>query len=146
MQYKKCDPILNENYIHRILAYLQGWELKKPHQDEIPEEYATSFLEHDEIKDALETIQTITKHEIALFFDMAKNDVKSYIWYDYIPNKPQVHEALCKWTAGLIWKKYNVKEVEFMDSTNQLGYGDQLIQQAKYTLNPHIRTRLRSVL
>ena len=53
MQYKKCDPILNENYIHRILAYLQGWELKKPHQDEIPEEYATSFLEHDEIKDAL---------------------------------------------------------------------------------------------
>ena len=49
------------------------------------------------------------------------------------------------WTAGLIWKKYNVKENELMDQTNAYGYGDQLIAQAKKLLQPYIRTRLRGL-
>lgn len=143
--HKQCEPILNDTYIDIILGYLLGWELKDPKKQEIQEEYSTPFLEHDEIEDAISTTQTVSRHEIELFFERAKNEVKSYIWFDYIPKKKPVHEAVCKWTAGLIWKKYNVKEVELMDRTNQLGYGDQLIIQAQKELNPYIRTRLRSL-
>ncbi|MGI6564904.1 hypothetical protein [Methanosphaera sp.] len=143
--YIKCEPSLTNEYINIILGYLLGWELKDPNSDEIQDEYSTSFLEHNEIEDALSTTQTISKEEIELFFERAKNEVKAYIWFEYIPKVYPVHEAICKWTAGLIWKKYNVKEVELMDRTNQLGYGDQLIIQAQNELKPYIRTRLRSL-
>lgn len=145
MYHKECEPSLTNDYIDIILGYLLGWELKDPNKEEIQDEYSTSFLEHNEIEDALATTQTVSRKEIELFFERAKNEVKSYIWFNYIPKIPSVHEAVCKWTAGLIWKKYNVKEVELMDRTNQLGYGDQLIIQAQNELKPYIRTRLRSL-
>lgn len=147
MNRKKCEPRLNNEYIEYILGYLQGWVLEKPHHHEkIQDEYATSFLEREDIHDALDTVQIVTRKELYFAFEVAKNEVKSYLWFDYIPDIKPVHMALCKWASGIIWKKYNVKEVELLDRTNSLGYGDQLISQAKNDLRPYIRTRLRAVV
>ena len=122
-----CEPCLNDDYINRILSYLQGWFILEEPEEEIQKEYATSFLEHEELPNSLEEVNHITHEELNYFFDKGK-----------------VHEALLKWTAGLIWKKYNVKEVELTDRTNNYGYGDQLISSAKAMLKPYIRIRLRS--
>ncbi len=140
-----CEPCLTDDYIDRILSYLQGWHLEPRPCEHMQEEYATSFLEDENLHDSLEEINTITRNELQLFFEKGKEHVKAWIWFDYIPSIPVVHEALLKWTAGLIWKKYNVKEVELTDRTNAYGYGDQLINSAKNMLKPYIRTRLRSL-
>lgn len=140
-----CNPVLNDDYINRILSYLQGWFILEEPEEEIQKEYATSFLEHQELPNSLDEVNHITREELDLFFDKGMEHVKAWIWFDYIPSVPVVHEALLKWTAGLIWKKYNVKEVELTDRTNNYGYGDQLISSAKAMLKPYIRIRLRSL-
>lgn len=140
-----CEPILNDDYINRILSYLQGWYVITDPEEEIQKEYATSFLEEQELQTSLEEVNQITLEELRLFFDKGKEHVKAWLWFDYIPSVPVVHEALLKWTAGLIWKKYNVKEVELTDRTNNYGYGDQLISSAKTMLKPYIRIRTRSL-
>ena len=139
-----CDPKLTDDYINRILAYLQGWVIC----DEAPlfdSEYAQSYLHHNDIDDSLNEVNHITKAELEIFYQKGKEATKSWIWFDYIPLIPPVHEGMLMWTAGLIWKKYNVKENELMDQTNAYGYGDQLIAQAKKLLQPYIRTRLRGL-
>lgn len=141
-----CDPCLTDDYIDRILAYCQGWFILERPCEEEQEEYATSFLEREHVQDSLTEVNTITRKELEIFFQKGKEHVKAWIWFDYIPSNPMIHEALLKWTAGLIWKKYNVKEVELMDTTNNYGYGDQLISSAKNMLKPYIRTRVRSLI
>lgn len=140
-----CDPKLTDDYINRILVYLQGWIVLKDFEKENQtiDTYASSFLEREHMDEALTTVKTISREELDLFYAKGKEEVKSWIWFSYIPRIPMVHEAMLKWTAGLIWKKYNVKENELLDATNAYGYGDQLISQAKKMLRPYIRTRLR---
>lgn len=140
-----CDPCLTDDYIERILTYLQGWFILEHPEDEIQEEYTTSFLEKQELPNSLDEVNHITRDELELYFQKGKEHVKAWLWFDYIPSVPMVHEALLKWTAGLIWKKYNVKEVELTDRTNNYGYGDQLISSAKNILKPYIRIRYRSI-
>lgn len=141
----KCTPCLTNDYVERILTYLQGWIILERPCDEVQDEYASSFLEREHINDSLTEVNTITYKELKLFFEKGIEHVKAWIWFDYLPKNPVIHEALLKWTAGLIWKKYNVKEVELIDNTNSYGYGDQLISSAKNMLKPYIRTRIRSL-
>ena len=141
----RCEPTLTDDYIDKLLMYLQGWVILDCPCDEVQDEYATSFLEREHIDDSLTHINKISRHELEVFFQKGIQHVKAWIWFDYIPDNPVVHEALLKWTAGLVWKKYNVKEVELMDNTNNYGYGDQLISSAKNILKPYIRTRIRSL-
>lgn len=140
-----CDPKLTDDYINRILVYLQGWIILKDYEyeNQTIDTYASSFLEREHMDESLTTVKTISREELDLFYAKGKEEVKSWIWFSYIPRVPMVHEAMLKWTAGLIWKKYNVKENELIDATNSYGYGDQLIGQAKKMLRPYIRTRLR---
>ena len=144
MDNRRCDPQLTDDYIRRILEYLQGWELE-PEEKPCTDEYATSFLERSEIEDAMSTTNLISRSEIEIFFQKAKSEVMAYMWWDYIPPSPVVHEGVIKWTAGLIWKKYNVVH-NYADNTMPWGYGDQLLKQARRSLRNSIRTRLRSVI
>lgn len=144
MDNRKCDPQLTDDYIRRILEYLQGWKLK-PETECDEDEYASSFLQQSEIEDAMNTSNTVSREELEIFFQKGKNETMSYMWWEYIPPSPVVHEAVCQWTAGLLWKKYNVIH-NYTDNTYPFGYGDQLIKQAKLTLKNSIRTRLRSVI
>lgn len=141
---EKCDPELTDDYIRRLLEYLQGWRVV-PNKYEEPREYTSSYLNSNEL-DSLDTVNTITREELEIFFQKGKLMVMSYIWKDYIPHDPVVHEGLLQWTAGLIWKKYNIKPVELRDGTTSYGYGDRLIGLAKRTLKNSIRQRCRSLL
>lgn len=138
----RCDPQLTDDYIERILTYLQGWTLEPDDKEPLSREYATSFLERHEIEDNIDTTNVISRRELEIYFTKGKAEVLSYIWWDYIPPIIPVHEALLMWTAGLIWKKYNVIH-NFQDNTAPYGYGDHLIKHAKRTLKNYIRTRLR---
>lgn len=139
MMYKEAEPILTDDYIDRIFMHLHGWKIEEKREHR---EYATSWLEREEARDEISVIQTVTYHEVELFFNRAKRLVTSYIWFDYFPDIPEVHESLCMWTAGLLWKKYNVKEHELIDGTNPYGYGDQLINHAKKNINNYRRTKV----
>ena len=141
----KCDPELTDDYIRRMLEYLQGWRVVPDGKYKEPREYSKSYLEVNEM-DSLDTVNTITRTELEIFFQKGKIMVMNYIWKDYIPRDPIVHEGLLQWTAGLIWKKYNIKPVEFRDGTTSYGYGDRLIGLAKKTLKNKQRQRLRSVV
>lgn len=146
---QKCTPTLTDDYVNRILTYLQGWVVlsdEKIEKEFIPHEYATSFLEVDDVEDDVRQTNTIRREELELYFEKAQTQVTSYIWWDYVPPIIPVHEALLQWTAGLIWKKYNVKSTELSDGSSSYGYGDQLIQMAKRTLKNYIRTRVRSLI
>ena len=144
MDNRRCDLKLTDDYINRILEYLQGWKLE-PETECEQDEYASSFLEHTHIEDAMETTNVISRSELEIFFQKGINEAMSYMWWDYIPPSPVVHEAILRLTAGLIWKKYNVIH-NYTDNTYPFGYGDQLIKQAKKLLNNSIRTRCRSVI
>lgn len=144
MDNRKCDPQLTDDYINRILEYLQGWKLE-PETECCQDEYASSFLEKHEIDDAMNTSNVISRRELEIFFQKGKSEAMSYMWWDYIPPSPVVHEGIIQWTAGLLWKKYNVIH-NYTDNTYPFGYGDQLIKQAKLTLKNSIRTRIRSVV
>lgn len=139
-----CDPQLTDDYIRRMLEYLQGWRVVSNKYEE-PREYSKTYMGVNEL-DSLDTVNTITYKELEIFFQKGKIMVMNYIWKDYIPRDPIVHEALLQWTAGLIWKKYNIKPVEFRDGTTSYGYGDRLIGLAKKTLKNKQRQRLRSVV
>lgn len=141
--YREAEPLLTEDYIDRILMHLHGWKIED-HKERV--EYATSWLERDVERDEMETIQTITHRELELFFNRTKRLVISYLWFDYFPDIPEVHESLCMWTAGLIWKKYNVKEHELIDGTNPYGYGDQLINHAKKNINNYRRINVSKLV
>lgn len=144
MDNRRCDIQLTDDYINRILEYLQGWKLA-PEKECCVDEYATSFLEDSEIRDAMDTSNVITRSEIEIFFQKGITEAMSYMWWDYIPPSPVVHEAVLRLTAGLIWKKYNVIH-NYTDNTYPFGYGDQLIKQAKRMLKNSMRSRLRSVI
>lgn len=135
---------LTYDYKRRLLEYLQGW-IVVPDTPCERIEYAKSFIDHEEIEDSLNVVNKITESELEIYFQKGQMEVQSYLWRNDIPPVPPVHEALLQWTAGLIWKKYNIKPVELRDGTTSLGYGDRLIAIAKRTLKNYIRTRLRSL-
>ena len=143
---ERCDPVLTDDYARQILSYLQGWRIKPEKADiNLRTEYARSFVEIEEIEDSVKVVNTISFLELEDFFNKSKNQIISYLWWDYLPAIPAVHEALIMWTAGLIWKKYNIKPVELRDGTTSFGYGDQLITKAKNVLKNYKRIRMRSL-
>lgn len=143
---ERCDPVLTDDYARQILSYLQGWIIKPgKHDVNLRTEYARSFVGVEEIEDSVKVVNTISFRELEDFFYKSLNQVLSYLWWDYLPRIPQVHEALIMWTAGLIWKKYNIKPVELRDGTTSFGYGDQLITKAKNVLKNYKRIRMRSL-
>lgn len=143
---ERCDPVLTDDYARQILSYLQGWIIKPDEMDvNLRTEYARSFVDISEIEDSVKVVNTISFLELEDYFYKAKNQVLSYLWWDYLPCIAPVHEALIMWTAGLIWKKYNIKPVELRDGTTSFGYGDQLITKAKNVLKNYKRIRMRSL-
>lgn len=113
----------DEEKINNTLNKLQGWVLD---------------TEAETITDDIPN-KTITAEEVLNFFEDAVNYACSYI------NKTEqelylldvADTALCFWTAGLLWEKYNVRVNNQTDDTNPFGYGDKLIVQAKEMLKPN---------
>ena len=121
--------------IEKVLLHLQGYVLD-------------STVTTDELSD-LEFDKQVTSKEVLQFYHLAISYTKSYLNTSELPTiesivedetvvvvNPIICDAIAMWTAGLLWKKYDIRTNNQTDETNTLGYGDILIIQSKEMLKP----------
>ena len=126
-----------EEIVKQILYNLDNWQL----EDETPSNAI----------DDLECNKKISEDEVLHFYNTAYNYALSYTNRQDFPvttiiktvenEEIEVEEllqpistALYMWSAGLLWKKYNIRANDQIDETYPIGYGDNLIIQAKEIL------------
>ena len=79
----------------------------------------------------------VTSEEVEDAFNSATNYATSFCYLEELPkNNPIVDTALDFWAAGLLWKKYDIRPNDQEDESYTIGYGDNLIIQAKQMLKP----------
>ena len=79
----------------------------------------------------------VTNEEIEDVFDSAINYARSFCRQETLPfDNVIVNTAIDFWAAGLLWKKYDIRETDQEDETYTTGSGDHLIIQAKQMLKP----------
>ena len=121
----------DEKIIKTILYKLDGWILESDAEDLTDMDFN----------------KTITSEEVLHFYNTAYNYALSYTRLSQFPTvtyiiddeevtdiSDQVFTALCLWSAGLIYRKYNIRSNDNIDETMTIGYGDSLIIQAKEML------------
>ena len=93
--------------------------------------------ETEELSD-LDYEKAISIDELEDAFKSATNYGASFCRRDELPeNEMIVDTAIEFWTAGLLWKKYDIRSNDQEDETNTIGFGDNLIIQAKQMLKPY---------
>ena len=112
----------NSVLVKKVLLHLQGYMVE-------------SDIENNGYSD-LDFDKEVTSEEILSFFDVATNYAISYLNRAELPSNSIVTEAVCMWTAGLIWNKYDIRVNNQEDETNTFGFGDKLVIQAKEMLKP----------
>lgn len=111
-----------EEIISQTLYKLDGWVLDGEDTDEL------SSAEYN---------KKIKSDEILHFFKVATDYALAFTRRDELESIPVKDTALILWTAGLIWRKYNIRTNNQLDETTPLGYGDSLIIQAKEMFKPY---------
>ena len=121
----------DETIIKEVLFKLDNWVVKNVDEDD--DLYETNSLECDD----LDFNKKVTDEEILHFHQVAINYAKSYTQLSDFSNVPISDTALILWTAGLLWRKYDVRPNDQIDESYSIGYGDSLIIQAKEMLKPY---------
>ena len=120
----------DETIIKEVLFKLDNWVVKNVEDDDL---YETNSLECDD----MDFNKKVTDEEILHFHQVAINYAKSYTQLTDFSNVPISDTALILWTAGLLWRKYDVRPNDQIDESYSIGYGDSLIIQAKEMLKPY---------
>ena len=121
----------DETIIKEVLFKLDNWVVKNVDEDD--DLYETNSLECDD----MDFNKKVTDEEILHFHQVAINYAKSYTQLTDFSNVPISDTALIIWTAGLLWRKYDVRPNDQIDESYSIGYGDSLIIQAKEMLKPY---------
>ena len=121
----------DETIIKEVLFKLDNWIVDNIDKDGDINE--TNSLECYDIKKK----KKVTDEEILHFHQVAINYAKSYTQLTDFSNVPISDTALILWTAGLLWRKYDVRPNDQIDESYSIGYGDSLIIQAKEMLKPY---------
>lgn len=121
----------SETIIKEVLFKLDGWIVGNIDKDEDLDD--SSSLDLDE----MDYNKKVSSEEILHFYDVAENYALSYTQLNDFSNVPISHTAIILWTAGLLWRKYDVRPNDQVDETYPIGYGDSLIIQAKEMLKPY---------
>lgn len=121
----------DETIIKEVLFKLDNWVVKNVDEDD--DLYETNSLECDD----MDFNKKVTDEEILHFHQVAINYAKSYTQLTDFSNVPISDTALILWTAGLLWRKYDVRPNDQIDESYSIGYGDSLIIQAKEMLKPY---------
>ena len=119
-----------ETIIKEVLFKLDNWVVENIDKD--GDLIESSSLEYDD----MDFNKKVTRDEILHFYDVATNYALSYTQLTDFQNVPISDTALILWTAGLLWRKYDVRPNDQIDETYSIGYGDSLIIQAKEMLKP----------
>ena len=120
-----------ETIIKEVLFKLDNWVVENIDNDGNLNQ--SHSLEYDE----MDYNKKVTSEEILHFYDVANNYALSYTQLTDFSNVPISDTALILWTAGLLWRKYDVRPNDQIDDTYPIGYGDSLIIQAKEMLKPY---------
>ena len=121
----------DETIIKEVLFKLDNWIVENVDEDD--DLYETNSLECDD----MDFNKKVTDEEILHFHQVAINYAKSYTQLTDFSNVPISDTALILWTAGLLWRKYDVRPNDQIDESYSIGYGDSLIIQAKEMLKPY---------
>ena len=119
-----------ETVIKEVLLKLDNWVVENIDSD--GDLIESSSLEYDD----MDFNKKVTDEEILHFYDVATNYALSYTQLTDFETVPISDTALILWTAGLLWRKYDVRPNDQIDETYSIGYGDSLIIQAKEMLKP----------
>lgn len=120
-----------ETIIKEVLFKLDNWVVENIDKDgDLNQSHS---LEYDE----MDYNKKVSSEEILHFYDVATNYAQSYTQLTDFNNVPISDTALILWTAGLLWRKYDVRPNDQIDDTYPIGYGDSLIIQAKEMLKPY---------
>ena len=121
----------DETIIKEVLFKLDNWVVENIDRDgDLNQSHSVEYDEMDYNK-------KVSSEEILHFYDVAKNYALSYTQLTDFNNVPISDTALILWTAGLLWRKYDVRPNDQIDETYSIGYGDSLIIQAKEMLKPY---------
>lgn len=120
-----------ETIIKEVLFKLDNWVVENIDKDgDLNQSHS---LEYDD----MDINKKVSSDEILHFYEVAKNYALSYTQLTDFTNVPISDTALILWTAGLLWRKYDVRPNDQIDETYPIGYGDSLIIQAKEMLKPY---------
>lgn len=120
-----------ETIIKEVLFKLDNWVLEDvDNNTQIDESISLDF-------DELEHNKKITSEEILHFYNVANDYALSYTQQKDLTLIPIIDTAIILWTAGLIWRKYDIRPNDQIDESFTIGYGDSLIIQAKEMLKPY---------
>lgn len=123
---------MEDNLIIREVLYkLDGWIVENIDNTNDLDE-TNSF----EVED-MEYNKKVSEDEILHFYDVATNYALAYTQLSNLSIVPESETALILWTAGLLWRKYDIRPNDQIDESYPLGYGDSLIIQAKEMLKPY---------
>lgn len=120
-----------ETIIKEVLLKLDNWIVEDVDND--VDLIETSSVEYDEF----DYNKKVSSEEVLHFFDVATNYALSYTQLSDFNNIPISDTALILWTAGLLWRKYDIRPNDQIDESYPIGYGDSLIIQAKEMLKPY---------
>ena len=120
-----------ETIIKEVLLKLDNWVVTNIDNDEDLNE--SNSLELDE----MDYNKKVSSEEILHFYSVAENYALSYTQLTDFSDVPISDTAIIFWTAGLLWKKYDIRPNDQIDETYPIGYGDSLIIQAKEMLKPY---------
>ena len=120
-----------ETIIKEVLFKFDSWIVEDI--DNTEDLIESNSVEYDD----MDYNKKVSTEEILNFFDVAENYALSYTQLSDFSNVPISDTALILWTAGLLWRKYDVRPNEQIDESYPIGYGDSLIIQAKEMLKPY---------
>ena len=118
----------DETIIKEVLFKLDNWMVTDVDNDDnlIDSEY-----------NDMDFNKKVSSDEILHFYKVAQDYALSYTQLPNFTNIPISDTALILWTAGLLWRKYDIRPNDQIDESISIGYGDSLIIQAKEMLKPY---------
>lgn len=120
-----------ETIIKEVLFKLDNWIVENIDND--GDLIESSSVEYSK----LDYNKKVSSEEILHFYNVAKNYALSYTQLTNFDEVPISDTALILWTAGLLWRKYDIRPNDQIDESYAIGYGDSLIIQAKEMLKPY---------
>ena len=121
----------DETIIKEVLFKLDNWVVDDTdNSTDLDENLSSEF-------DGLDYNKKVSSEEILHFYNVAMNYALSYTQLADFSNVPISDTALIMWTAGLLWRKYDIRPNDQIEESVTIGYGDSLIIQAKEMLKPY---------
>ena len=126
----------DETIIKEVLYKLDNWIVENI--DNIGDLDESNSIEYDD----MDYNKKVSSEEILHFYDVATDYALSYTQLTDFTDVPISDTALILWTAGLLWRKYDIRPNDQIEESYTIGYGDSLIIQAKEMLKPYKKYNL----